>query len=414
MKYAHYLLTEAIGKVLSETIEVNDRRFLKGKKLTIDDVDVLKSKGLRTIFAAEPSDNDVEASTVLGMIAARLCGKNTAYTIGDSGLCKIISTTNGVLQREDERVAKFNHKHKHFILNTVPAWKQVKSGEVIAELELTAPAISQEDVDEMLLYLSGNTALISVNDSYPRKTAFVYVGLSDSPEENAHFTAQVAELIQNFSALELKFEGEYRARYDIESVADEIQSAENAGYEFIDFWRMDEDTLSRVRWYTPFPESERNFIGHAVNKTCRNIQKACGSGINGDVDFKCGSQWFSITDEMARYVISQEEWLWKTFGHTIICDEIFLATLAAASPLRDRLYRNPDNPPEVKASRIRLIDWTRGESIRHPWTFRAGDFEMLMNAPQFWARKFDEKVDSEIIDRVCGAVRNAKDGGTEA
>ncbi len=189
---------------------------------------------------------------------------------------------------------------------------------------------------------------------------------------------------------------------------------ENAGYEFIDFWRMDEDTLSRVRWYTPFPESERNFIGHAVNKTCRNIQKACGSGINGDVDFKCGSQWFSITDEMARYVISQEEWLWKTFGHTIICDEIFLATLAAASPLRDRLYRNPDNPPEVKASRIRLIDWTRGESIRHPWTFRAGDFEMLMNAPQFWARKFDEKVDSEIIDRVCGAVRNAKDGGTEA
>ena len=233
MKYAHYLLTEAIGKVLSETIEVNNRRFLKGKKLTIDDVDFLKSKGLRTIFAAEAADDDVDASTVLGMIAARLCGKNTAYTIGDSGLCKIISTTNGVLQREDERVAKFNHKHKHFILNTVPAWKQAKSGEVIAELELTAPALSQGDVDDMLLYLSGNTSLISVNDSYPRKTAFVYVGLSDSPEENAHFTAQVAELIQNFSALELKFEGEYCARYDIESVADEIQSAENAGYELI-------------------------------------------------------------------------------------------------------------------------------------------------------------------------------------
>ena len=114
-----------------------------------------------------------------------------------------------------------------------PAWKQVKAGEIIAELELTAPALSQKDVDEMILYLSGNTELISVNDSYPRKTAFVYVGLSDSPAETEHFTTQVAELIQNFSALGLKFEGEYRARYEIESVADEIQSAENAGYELI-------------------------------------------------------------------------------------------------------------------------------------------------------------------------------------
>lgn len=233
MKYAHYILTEAIGKILSETIEINNRRFVKGQKLTIEDVDFFKSKGLNSIFAAELADNDINAQTVLGMIAARLCGKNTAYSINETGLCKIISTTNGVLQREDERVAKFNHKHQHLILNTVPAWKQVKAGEIIAELELTAPALSQEDVDEMILYLSGNTELISVNDSYPRKTAFVYVGLSDSPAETEHFTTQVAELIQNFSALGLKFEGEYRARYEIESVADEIQSAENAGYELI-------------------------------------------------------------------------------------------------------------------------------------------------------------------------------------
>ena len=233
MKYAHYLLTEAIGKILSETIEIDNRRFVKGQKLTIEDVDFFKSKGLNSIFAAELADNDINAQTVLGMIAARLCGKNTAYSINETGLCKIISTTNGVLQREDERVAKFNHKHQHLILNTVPAWKQVKAGEIIAELELTAPALSQEDVDEMILYLSGNTELISVNDSYPRKTAFVYVGLSDSPAETEHFTTQVAELIQNFSALGLKLEGEYRARYEIESVADEIQSAENAGYELI-------------------------------------------------------------------------------------------------------------------------------------------------------------------------------------
>ena len=38
--------------------------------------------------------------------------------------------------------------------------------------------------------------------------------------------------------------------------------------------------------------------------------------------------------------------------------------------------------------------------MRHPWVFVAGDWEMLMSAPYFWARKFDERVDEQIIDRI--------------
>lgn len=57
---------------------------------------------------------------------------------------------------------------------------------------------------------------------------------------------------------------------------------------------------------------------------------------------------------------------------------------------------------------MRFIDWTRGESIRHPWTFRMTDWDMLMSVPHFWARKFDETVDSGIIDRIYRTLLDKK------
>ena len=78
-----------------------------------------------------------------------------------------------------------------------------------------------------------------------------------------------------------------------------------------------------------------------------------------------------------------------------------MATLVWNSPFRDKLYiKEETDEHKVNESNMRFIDWTRGESIRHPWTFRAGDWDLLMSVPHFWARKFDETVDSEIIDKI--------------
>ena len=63
----------------------------------------------------------------------------------------------------------------------------------------------------------------------------------------------------------------------------------------------------------------------------------------------------------------------------------------------------------LNMSNMRFIDWSRGESVRHPWTFRAGDWELLMSVPYFWARKFDERVDAEIIDRICNWLKSGGD-----
>ena len=184
----------------------------------------------------------------------------------------------------------------------------------------------------------------------------------------------------------------------------------HSGMEFINLWNFKPDTESRVRLYTLFPELEKNFLFHAINKIGRKIQTAAGLGINRDIDFSYASQWFSITDDLARYAVSREKWLEHTFRHTIICDEIFFATLVMNSPFRKRLFvKERTDPSKPGTGNMRFIDWTRGESIRHPWTFRSEDWDLLTGVPHLWARKFDERTDNLIIEKIYHSLRKNKE-----
>ena len=98
------------------------------------------------VFSAVMDDGDISYQTALGIIAAKLCGDNSAYTIDEQGICRIISTVNGIFVNNEDRVAKFNRLHPNIILNTIEPYSQVKEGEVIAALELTLPIIPQAEV----------------------------------------------------------------------------------------------------------------------------------------------------------------------------------------------------------------------------------------------------------------------------
>ena len=176
----------------------------------------------------------------------------------------------------------------------------------------------------------------------------------------------------------------------------------NAGNEFLNYWPMKKSALSRFRYYTVFPEGESKFRTRIVNHIFKGLQMAVGYRINRGIDFRIASQWFSITDSLARYVVQNEEWLEKVFRRTSTCDEIFRATLVWNSPYREKLYQGgqlQDQRGGAQAN-MRFIDWTRGESVRHPWTFTIDDYDLLQSVPHLWARKFDESVDGAIIEKI--------------
>lgn len=178
---------------------------------------------------------------------------------------------------------------------------------------------------------------------------------------------------------------------------------QNQGKEFLNMWTFQSHTYRRFRYFTLFPEGAGHFATNLLNNLVKMILVGLHLQINKGIDFRFASQWFSITDGFARYTLSKRNWLEKVFRHTNTIDEVFMPTLLWNSPFKDRLYdpvEHPDNKDTAAMGNMRFIDWTRGPSIRHPWTFTKDDLELLRSVPQLWARKFDERVDTEIIDAV--------------
>lgn len=195
----------------------------KGHTLNEEDIIRLKISGVPSVYGALMDENDLTLEAALGIVAAKLCGKNTAYAVGHDGICKITASVDGVFLCADDRVAKFNRQSHNLILNTVPPYVYVAAGEVIALLELTTPLAEQAAVDNILFSLSGNVDLLQVSEQKLRKTALIYTNFYNDAAETAHFTGVVRKLVEKFPDLQLDYHAEYYAPHTVEAVADAVE-----------------------------------------------------------------------------------------------------------------------------------------------------------------------------------------------
>lgn len=225
MIYQEYDINHARGIRLFESVRLDGLILEKGHILDEEDIIQLKLSGIKKIFGAEMSENDLDGATALGVLSAKLCGSNTAYAVTPEGTSQIIAQADGVFLAADDRIAKFNRLSPDIILNTIPPYSEVKAGEVIAELELTVPVIMSSKIDEIVFSLSGNIAMLQVAEPKECKATLLYTKFYNDKLETAHFTGVVTKLVKDFKNLKLDFAVEHEAKHEIEKVADVLEVA---------------------------------------------------------------------------------------------------------------------------------------------------------------------------------------------
>lgn len=173
---------------------------------------------------------------------------------------------------------------------------------------------------------------------------------------------------------------------------------ENNGKQFIGFQEEKFNFQKRVKYYYPFQEilgrKTKKGYGKLINKATLKIQDIFKIYRNKNINFQKGTQWVSITDDFAKYVVNKEKEINKIFKKTCCSDELVIQTLFINSEFKNDLYSNKYN--DQKSTIKRYIDWNRGT----PYVWRKEDFNELINSEALFARKFDENVDKEIITLI--------------
>lgn len=109
-----------------------------------------------------------------------------------------------------------------------------------------------------------------------------------------------------------------------------------------------------------------------------------------------GATWFSITSEFASVLVEKEELIQKIFEKdTIFADECFVQTIAWPFGFEKTIFDSSKIYKEGNGS-LRLIDWNRGD----PYVWKKDDINELLQSKCLFARKFDEKIDAEIIRKI--------------
>lgn len=177
----------------------------------------------------------------------------------------------------------------------------------------------------------------------------------------------------------------------------------NQGKEFIflckEEFSFSKNIKERVSLYHPFQEKlgrKKKGLLYFLERLLIRIQRLLRIDRlkNSGKVAECGSQWFSITNSLARYVLDNEKWIKRTFAKTYIPDEMFMPMLIQGTKFKDNLYKC-DSEDGYKSC-MRYVDWKRGD----PYTFRTEDFQELIASGYMFARKFNISVDSEICYRI--------------
>lgn len=116
--------------------------------------------------------------------------------------------------------------------------------------------------------------------------------------------------------------------------------------------------------------------------------------------FRKGFNWCSLTYEAVSYLLENEKFIRRICKFTSCADECYKQFLLCNSEFfKNRIYLNEKGSPDD----LREVDWSNCVNSPHIYTIK--DFEKLKKSDKIFARKFDEKVDSEIIRQVVAEVK---------
>jgi molybdenum cofactor cytidylyltransferase len=148
MKFGAVPIADALGATAVHSIRQGDFVLKKGTLIGLAEVSALKAAGVKEITVARLDPGDVSEDQAAADIAAAVKGEGTRADRAFTGRCNLFAERAGVLVVEKSAIDSLNRIDEAITVATLPAYKPVVEGEMIATVKIIPFAVAGSARDQ--------------------------------------------------------------------------------------------------------------------------------------------------------------------------------------------------------------------------------------------------------------------------
>ncbi len=231
MKFGPVAPRDALGATAVHSIRQGDLVLKKGTLIGPVEVAALQAAGVKEIVVAHVEPGDVSEDQAAAEIAAASAGEGVRTDRAFTGRCNLFAETSGVLVVDKDAIDRLNRIDEAVTIATLPAFKPVVEGEMIATVKIIPFAVAGAARDRALVETGKAKSVIRVAPYKVRKIGIVSTLLPG-------LAPKVVEKTLKITAARIAPSGativaERRAPHEQAALARAIDEVQKAGAELV-------------------------------------------------------------------------------------------------------------------------------------------------------------------------------------
>jgi molybdenum cofactor cytidylyltransferase len=173
MKFGPVAPAEALGATAVHSIRQGDLVLKKGTLIGAAEVAALKAAGVKELVVARLEPGDVSEDRAAADIAAAVAGRGVRADKAFTGRCNLFAESAGVLVLDKDAIDSLNRIDEAVTIATLPAFKPVVEGEMIATVKIIPFAVAGSARDQAVAQAEKAKPVVRVAPYTVRKIGIV-------------------------------------------------------------------------------------------------------------------------------------------------------------------------------------------------------------------------------------------------
>ena len=178
MKFGTVPIAEAEGAILAHNLYADDGKRImnKGRLLTSDDLDILKTHDYRDLIVSRPEANDIHENTAARKIGDALAGEGIRVKAPGVGRANLTTTVRGVLRVNVPALAQLNNIYDGICIASMREHTLVDEKELVVLVKIVPFFVPEERIIDIERIAQDTQPIISIRPLVPRKVALIISG----------------------------------------------------------------------------------------------------------------------------------------------------------------------------------------------------------------------------------------------